>query len=188
MFPSLHSPFTIHRGVLLVLRCSTTPPATLRRNDSLCQNPWCLAQLSSNLNDWWGLEGRPEGFIFINYENNPRVGQESPEDRVHLTILEILLEAYGRYGAPRRPQPDEGWGPRPPVLSWLLVMSAVQLKVAHLGQKGLRTVITGLVKQVLQVLKKPENRTKAKKYKSLVQGSKASPRYLRDITPCSRIF
>ena len=51
-------------------------------------------------------------------------------------------------------------------------MSAVLVKEAHLGQKGLRTVITGLVKQVLQVLKKPENRTKAKKYKSLVQGVK----------------
>lgn len=51
-------------------------------------------------------------------------------------------------------------------------MSAVRLKVARLGQKGLRTVITGLVKQVLQVLKKPENKTKIKKFKSLGQGVK----------------
>ena len=40
------------------------------------------------------LEGRP-GFIFINFKNNLRVGQVSPEDGAQLTILEVLLEAYG---------------------------------------------------------------------------------------------
>lgn len=57
-------------------------------------------------------------------------------------------------------------------------MSAVGLKVAHLGLMALRTVITGLVKQVLQVPKKPENRTKAKKYKSLVEEAKGMPKVL----------
>lgn len=51
-------------------------------------------------------------------------------------------------------------------------MSAVGVKVAQLGHNGLRTVVTELVKQVLQVPKKLKNRTKAKKNKSLVQGAK----------------
>lgn len=55
---------------------------------------------------------------------------------------------------------------------------AVRLNVAQLSHKGLRTVVTGLVKQVLQVLKELENRTKAKKNKSLVQ---VSQRHARDI-------
>lgn len=59
-------------------------------------------------------------------------------------------------------------------------MSAVRLKVVQLGHKGLRTVITELVKQVVQVPKKLENRTKnrtkGKKNKSLVQGVKGIPK------------
>lgn len=50
--------------------------------------------------------------------------------------------------------------------------SAVRLKVAQLSHKGLRTVVTEVVKQVLQAPKKLENRTNAKKNKSLVQGAK----------------
>lgn len=56
-------------------------------------------------------------------------------------------------------------------LGHLSAVSAVRLKVAQLSHKGLRTVVTEVVKQVLWVLKKLENRTKAKKNKSLVQGA-----------------
>ena len=50
--------------------------------------------------------------------------------------------------------------------------------MAHLGHKGLRAV----VKQVLQVYKKPENRIKANKCKSQSEGSKACPGYPEDLT------
>lgn len=50
--------------------------------------------------------------------------------------------------------------------------SAVRLKVAQLSHKGLRTVVTEVVKQVLQAPKKLEHRTKAKQNKSLDQGAK----------------
>lgn len=76
--------------------CSTAMIICAKIHDDLpnSYSSW-PKQVSSNLNDWWGLQGRPKCFIFINCENNPRVGQESPEDRVHSTLLEVLLEAYG---------------------------------------------------------------------------------------------
>lgn len=44
--------------------------------------------------------------------------------------------------------------------------------MAQPGHNGLRTVVTELVKQVLQVPKKLKNRAKAKKNKSSVQGAR----------------
>lgn len=55
---------------------------------------------------------------------------------------------------------------------YLSVVSAVRLSVAQLSHAGLRTMVTELVKQVLQVPKKLENRTNAKKKNPLVQGVK----------------
>lgn len=111
-------------------------------------------------------------FISIDYENDPEVWWVSPECGGWLALPEVLEARSMALCVDRKS--DESWSRQPRVLCLgrLSVVSAVRLKVAHLGHKGLRILVTGLVKQVFQVLKKLENRTKAEKYKSLVQGAK----------------
>ena len=105
-------------------------------------------------------------FSFTDLENSLKTGWVSLEDRLQVTFPQVLREAC-TVALRVDCKFEESW-------SAVSASGVSQLvKVAHLGHKGLRAV----VKQVLQVQKKSENRIKANKCKSQSTGSKACPGY-----------
>lgn len=184
MLPSLHRCSTIHRGVLLVLSCSIAPRATFHRNDYLYQNPWEVLfpqWVKAHLNNRtvlsdarWGRKVGPNASSLLTKRITPKWDKYHLKTACSWRFPEVLLEAQSRMLCV-----DHSLTKVKACSYLCCVLSAVGLKEAPLGLKALGTVITWLVKPVLQVLKKPENRTKAKKYKSVVLGGQ---RHIQD--PC----